>query len=107
MDADFGNTLLYPQAEYFGLVVLRLAQQDKRNVLRVLESLIPKFEFGDEALRSRGGQLRAKSTSAPKTKASSAGPTKINSIIFIFEVSPTLVEAVVLFIRGRLLPATE
>ena len=35
LDVDFANTLLYPPTEYFGLVVLRLASQDKPHVLAV------------------------------------------------------------------------
>ena len=43
LDVDFANTLLYPPIEYFGLVVLRLAAQDKVHVLAVTAELIPKL----------------------------------------------------------------
>ena len=51
LDGDFGNTLCYPQAEFFGLVVLRLLPQDKHSVLRVLDLLIPKLH--EEELRGK------------------------------------------------------
>ncbi len=44
LDNDFGNIQAYPPAEYFGLVVLRLAQQDKANILNVLTRLTERFE---------------------------------------------------------------
>ena len=44
LDNDFGNIQAYPPAEYSGLVVLRLAQQDKENILNVLTRLIERFE---------------------------------------------------------------
>jgi predicted nuclease of predicted toxin-antitoxin system len=44
LDNDFGNIQAYPPAEYSGLVVLRLAQQDKSNILSMLTRLIERFE---------------------------------------------------------------
>lgn len=44
LDNDFGNIQAYPPAEYSGLVVLRLVQQDKVNILNVLTRLIGRFE---------------------------------------------------------------
>jgi predicted nuclease of predicted toxin-antitoxin system len=41
LDLDFANIDAYPPAEYPGIVVLRLARQDKAEVLRVLASLVP------------------------------------------------------------------
>jgi predicted nuclease of predicted toxin-antitoxin system len=41
LDVDFANIDAYPPAEYRGIVVLRLAHQDKAQVLRVLGSLVP------------------------------------------------------------------
>ncbi len=43
LDLDFANIDAYPPADYPGIVVLRLAQQDKAQVLRVLASLVPKL----------------------------------------------------------------
>lgn len=44
LDTDFGNIQAYPPAEYSGLVVLRLTQQDKLNVLTVLTRLLERFK---------------------------------------------------------------
>ena len=44
LDTDFGNIQLYPPADYSGLVVLRLAQQDKPNILTVLTRLLERFK---------------------------------------------------------------
>lgn len=44
LDADFGNIQLYPPADYSGLVVLRLARQDKLNILNVLTRLLDKLK---------------------------------------------------------------
>ena len=49
LDVDFANTLLYPPTEYFGLVVLRLAAQDKPHVLAVTADLIPRLNAEDLA----------------------------------------------------------
>ena len=67
LDVDFANTLLYPPAEYFGLVVLRLEKQDKPHVLSVTANLIPKLKAEDlmgklwvvdeERIRIRGGVI--------------------------------------------------
>ena len=43
LDLDFANTLIFPPADYFGLVVLRLQRQDKPHVLDVTKKLIPKL----------------------------------------------------------------
>ncbi len=51
LDVDFGNTQLYPPAEYVGLVVLRLERQDKAHVLAVVTALIPRLT--DEELVGR------------------------------------------------------
>ena len=52
LDTDFANIFAYPPAGLFGVVVLRLTQQDKPHVLGVLRSLLPLLEI--EALT---GQL--------------------------------------------------
>lgn len=44
LDQDFADIRSYPPAAYAGLVVLRLRQQDKANVLDVLARLIPLFD---------------------------------------------------------------
>ncbi len=44
LDNDFGNIQAYPPAEYSGLVVLQLAQQDTLNILNLLIRLIERFE---------------------------------------------------------------
>lgn len=41
LDMDFADIRTYPPAEYPGLIVLRLRQQDKPHVLDVLAHLIP------------------------------------------------------------------
>lgn len=43
LDLDFANTLVYPPADYFGLVVLRLEQQSKPHVLVVTAALMAKL----------------------------------------------------------------
>lgn len=44
LDSDFGNIQSYPPAEYSGLVILQLAQQDKASILSVLTRLVERFE---------------------------------------------------------------
>jgi predicted nuclease of predicted toxin-antitoxin system len=51
LDTDFGNIQAYPPAEYFGLVVLQLAQQDAMNILNVLTRLTERL--GHEPLSGR------------------------------------------------------
>lgn len=41
LDMDFADIRAYPPAEFSGLIVLRLRQQDKHYVLDVLTRLIP------------------------------------------------------------------
>ncbi|MEO0529601.1 MAG: DUF5615 family PIN-like protein [Planctomycetota bacterium] len=41
LDLDFSDIRAYLPSDFFGIVVLRLAQQDKQNVLAVLERLLP------------------------------------------------------------------
>jgi predicted nuclease of predicted toxin-antitoxin system len=41
LDVDFANIEAYPPADYSGIVVLRLARQDKEHVLSVLARLVP------------------------------------------------------------------
>jgi predicted nuclease of predicted toxin-antitoxin system len=41
LDTDFANIDAYPPADYAGIVVLRLARQDKAHVLQVLGGLVP------------------------------------------------------------------
>ena len=41
LDVDFANIEAYPPAQHDGLVVLRLARQDKAHVLTVLRALVP------------------------------------------------------------------
>jgi len=43
LDLDFANICVYPPEEFSGLIVLRLRRQDKPQVLRVLQRLIPLF----------------------------------------------------------------
>lgn len=43
LDTGFGDIRRYPPAEYAGLVVLRLARQDKPHILAVLGRLLDKF----------------------------------------------------------------
>ena len=40
LDTDFSNIMVYPPHHFFGLVVLRLKQQDKLYVLKVVTQLI-------------------------------------------------------------------
>jgi predicted nuclease of predicted toxin-antitoxin system len=40
LDTDFADIRTYPPAQYAGLVVLRLKQQDKRSVLKVVARLV-------------------------------------------------------------------
>ena len=42
-DVDFANTQLYPPAEYFGIIVLRLSAYSRRHTLAVLQQLVPKL----------------------------------------------------------------
>jgi len=41
LDTDFADIRVYPPAQFPGLIVLRLRQQDKPHVLEVIERLIP------------------------------------------------------------------
>lgn len=41
LDTDFADLRTYPPEKYAGLLVLRLRQQDKPHVVRVLRRLIP------------------------------------------------------------------
>ena len=41
LDLDFADIRTFPPAEYSGLVVLRLAMQDKPRLLSVIERVIP------------------------------------------------------------------
>jgi hypothetical protein len=41
LDVDFANIDAYPPADYSGLIVLRLARQDRLHVLGVLRGLVP------------------------------------------------------------------
>jgi predicted nuclease of predicted toxin-antitoxin system len=43
LDLDFANIQAYPPATAAGIVVLRLARQDKARVLEVVTRLIPEF----------------------------------------------------------------
>ncbi len=47
-DLDFADIRAYSPADYFGIIVLRLRQQDKPHILQVMDQLLPKFE--DEQL---------------------------------------------------------
>jgi predicted nuclease of predicted toxin-antitoxin system len=51
LDTDFANIDAYPPADYAGLVVLRLARQDKEHALRVLARLVPHLMNADLAGR--------------------------------------------------------
>ncbi len=51
LDTDFGNIDAYPPADYAGLVVLRLARQDKEHLLGVLGILAPHLVTADLAGR--------------------------------------------------------
>lgn len=44
LDMDFADIRNYPPADYPGLIVLRLSQQDKPHVLSVLAHLVPLLE---------------------------------------------------------------
>ena len=41
LDLDFADIRAYPPSDYPGLIVLRLARQDKQHVLEVLARMIP------------------------------------------------------------------
>ena len=41
LDLDFANILAYPPGNYPGIIVLRLDRQDRTEVIRALERLIP------------------------------------------------------------------
>lgn len=41
LDLDFADIRLYRPADHAGIIVLRLARQDKQNVLAVIDRLIP------------------------------------------------------------------
>ncbi len=51
LDLDFADIRSYPPAEYSGIIVLRLQQQDKHSVQDVLERLITLI--GIETLNNR------------------------------------------------------
>jgi len=65
LDTDFADIRTYPPAQYDGLVVLRLARQDKEHVLAVTRNLIPSFAkeplkqrlwiVDEDSIRIRGG----------------------------------------------------
>lgn len=42
-DVDFANTQVYPPADYFGLVVLRLSAYSRRHILAVLQQVVPQL----------------------------------------------------------------
>jgi hypothetical protein len=44
LDLDFADIRAYPPEEYRGIIVLRLARQDKRHVLDILGRLLPKLD---------------------------------------------------------------
>jgi len=41
LDLDFANILRYPPERHAGLIVLRVADQSRRHVLRVIERAVP------------------------------------------------------------------
>lgn len=44
LDLDFADIRAYPPEDYSGIIVLRLARQDKRHVLDILGHLLPKLD---------------------------------------------------------------
>lgn len=44
LDTDFADIRAYPPADSPGIVVLRLARQDKRRILEILESVASRFD---------------------------------------------------------------
>ena len=64
LDADFADIRTYPPAEYAGILVFRLRQQDKHHVLDVLRRILPLLDtepfrgrlwvVGEERVRVRG-----------------------------------------------------
>ena len=44
LDTDFADIRAYPPADHAGIVVLRLARQDKPRLIDVLQTLAPRFE---------------------------------------------------------------
>lgn len=44
LDLDFADIRTYPPAAYAGLIVLRLASQDKSSVLAVFDRLLPSLD---------------------------------------------------------------
>lgn len=44
LDLDFSNVRAYPPSDHFGLIVLRLRQQDKRHVLHVVSQVVEMFD---------------------------------------------------------------
>lgn len=52
LDLDFSNILLYPPADYPGIIVLRLTDQSRPAVLAVIQRLVPML-----AAQSPTGQL--------------------------------------------------
>ncbi len=47
LDLDFSNIRAYPPEEHAGLVVLRLASQDKTRVLAALAAVVPLLDHED------------------------------------------------------------
>jgi len=44
LDLDFGDIRTYPPADYAGIIVLRLHQQDKLRILALIQRLLPLLE---------------------------------------------------------------
>jgi predicted nuclease of predicted toxin-antitoxin system len=44
LDTDFGDIRAYPPDQYFGLLVLRPARQDKATILSLIERIMPLFQ---------------------------------------------------------------
>jgi predicted nuclease of predicted toxin-antitoxin system len=44
LDLDFANVQAYPPSESMGLIVLRVGQQDRSHVLRIVASVLPELE---------------------------------------------------------------
>lgn len=51
-DLDFADTTRYPPADYAGIIVLRLARQDRPHVVDVVTALVPHL-VDETALRGR------------------------------------------------------
>jgi predicted nuclease of predicted toxin-antitoxin system len=43
LDLDFADIRIYPPADYFGLIVLRLRAQDKPKVMALIERVVPQL----------------------------------------------------------------